>query len=349
MAKKILIVNVNWVGDVIFSTPFIRAVREHYPDSHIACLLHPRCIEVLEGNPRINEIIVYDEDGAHKSILGKARLLLYLRKARYDLAFILHRSFTKALLTKLAGIKERVGYATKNRAFLLTKVAEESIEGSHKVDHFLNIARAVGIKPRDNSYEFFITDSDRDFIRGLLSANKIAANDFLVVLCPGGNWNPKRWPQESFAKLGDALIEKFKAKIAISGASKDIGLAEKIGGMMNHPPVITCGKTSLKTLGALLERANLVVANDTGPMHLAVSMKTKVIALFGPTDPKITGPYGRGTYTVISRNETCEVPCYDLSCKDNSCMAAISVEDVLREAKAFLTPASKLQTPNYEH
>lgn len=107
--KRILIVEVNWVGDVIFSTPFIRAVREAYPDAYIACLIHPRCKEMLESNPRIDELIVYDEEYGHKGLLGKLKLVLELRKKHFDVAFLLHRSFTKALITFLAGAKERWG------------------------------------------------------------------------------------------------------------------------------------------------------------------------------------------------------------------------------------------------
>lgn len=339
MEKKILIVNVNWVGDVIFSTPFIRAVREAYPESHIACLLHPRCAEVLEGNPRLNELIIYDEEFRHRSLFGKLKLVSHLKTKRFDIAFILHRSFTKALITALAGIRERVGYATKGRGFVLTKIVEEPSDQPHKVEYFLNIARSFGITPGDRSYEFFIKDSDRTFIKGYLSKNNIDDKDLLVVICPGGNWNPKRWPKENFARLSDMLIERYGAKIVISGAAKDANLADEIKGMMrtSSPAIIvSCGKTTLKGLGALLERANLVIANDTGPMHIAVAMKTKVIALFGPTSPEITGPYGMGRYRVVSRNDACEIPCYDFSCRDNSCMTAISVEDVFKESGEML-------------
>lgn len=336
MAKKILIVNVNWVGDVIFSTPFIRAVREANPDAYIACLLHPRCAEVLEGNPRLNEVIFYHEETRHKTLAGKLRLVAELRRRRFNMAFILHRSFTKALLVFLSGIRERIGYATKNRAFLLTKAVEEPAEELHKVEYFLNIARAAGIPARDASYEFFIQDSDRHFTKDLLAKSSVGDKTLIVVICPGGNWNPKRWPKESFALLSDALIERFGVKVVISGAIKDVGLADEIKRLMKNEPIVTCGRTSLKGLAALLERADLVVANDTGPMHIAVAMKARVIALFGPTSPKITGPYGRGNYKVISRNDSCDIPCYDFSCNDNRCMAAISVEDVLREAETML-------------
>ncbi len=334
--KRILIINVNWIGDVLFSTPFIRTVREAYPDSYIACLLHPRCREMLELNPRLNEIIIYDEEGAHRSLRGKAALVKSLRDKKFDTAFILHRSFTKALIAALAGIKERIGYPTKNRAFLLTNAVEEPTEEVHKVEYFLDIARSCGLKISDRSYEFFIKDADRDFIKGILSSEGVTEKELLVVLCPGGNWDPKRWPKENFAKLGDLLVERFGARIVISGAKKDSGLAEDIRNIMKAKPVVTCGKTNLKQLGALLERADLVVANDTGPMHLAVAMRTRTIALFGPTSPHITGPYGKGDYKVIFKNDKCDVPCYDFSCADNRCMADIKVEDVFKEAEGML-------------
>lgn len=337
--KKILIVNVNWLGDVIFSTPFIKALREANPDSYIACLIHPRCADILKDNPRVNEIIIYDEEGAHRSIFGKLKLIADLRRKKFDTAFILHRSFTKALLTWLSGIRERIGYPTKHRDMFLTKLVEIPDEEAHKVEYFLNLARASGVAVRDIAYEFFIKDSDRQKIKAFLKENAVGDKDLLVVLCPGGNWGPKRWPQENFASLADLFIEKLAARIVISGAKKDSGLAEEIKNMMKNRPVISCGKTTLKELGALLERANLVVANDTGPMHLAVAMKTNVVALFGPTSPKLTGPYGRGNYRVIWKwqDEECSVPCYDITCTDSRCMSAISVEEVFREAEGMLT------------
>lgn len=336
MGKKILIINVNWIGDVLFTTPFIKSVKEAYPDSHIACLLHPRCLGMLEGNPRLDEIIIYDEEGEHKSIIGKLKLIKILRNKKFDKAFILHRSFTKALLAYLAGIEERIGYPTKNRGWLLTKNAEEPIDEMHKVEYFLNLARADDIVPADRSYEFFIKDADRDYIKNFLAEHGVRENGLLAVLCPGGNWDPKRWPGENFAKLADMLIEKKGASVVISGALKEMKLAEEIKAMMKGRAIIASGKTTLKQLGALLERADIVIANDTGSMHIAVSMKTRVIALFGPTSPKITGPYGKGDYKVISGYSGCEVPCYDMTCKSNRCMASISAEDVFAAAEKML-------------
>jgi len=334
--KRILIISVNWIGDVIFTTPFIKAVRDAYPDSYIACLIHPRCREMIESNPRLNEIMIYDEEGAHRSLWGKIGLIRMLKNKNFDTVFILHRSFTRALLAYMAGIRERIGYSTKHRSLLLTKAVEEPPEALHKVEYFLNLAKTAGIDARANSYEFFVRDPDRQSIRRLLQEEGVGDTDMLITICPGGNWDPKRWPKENFAKVADLLAEKLGARIAIAGAAKDIGLAGEIRAMMKAKPVMTCGKTTLRQLAALLERSGLVVANDTGPMHIAVSMKTNVIALFGPTSPRLTGPYGTGSYRVISRNDTCDIPCYDSTCRENRCMAAITVEEVFRAAEEML-------------
>lgn len=334
--KRILIVNVNWVGDVIFSTPFIRAVREAYPDAYIACLIHPRCKEMLESNPRINELIVYDEEYGHRGIPGKLRLVLELRKRRFDLAFLLHRSFTKALIVFLSGARERVGYSTKNRGILLTRAVPEPAVAAHKVEYFLALAIAYGIYPKDNSYEFFVGQSDKNSIETFLARNGVLPTDKIVVICPGGNWDPKRWPKDNFAKLSDRLMDELGARVVIAGARKDISLADDIKKRMMAKPIVACGTTTLKELGALLGRADLVIANDTGPMHMAVAMKAKVIALFGPTSPELTGPYGAGNYKVIARYKDCGIPCYDHSCRDYKCMGAITVDEVYRAAKEML-------------
>lgn len=350
--KRILIVNVNWIGDVIFSTPFIKTVRDAYPDAYIACLIHPRCADILKDNPRIDEIIIYDEEGKHKSFIGKIELIRRLRKGHFDTAFILHRSLTRALLAFLSGIRHRVGYPTKHRALLLTNIVDFPEKEIHKVEYFLNLARGAGIKPGEISYEFFVRDADRERVNKFLKDNSVGTEAPLIVLCPGGNWDPKRWPKDSFAKLADMLIEKLKAKVVLSGAAKDIPLAQAIKSMMRNTPIISCGVTTIKELGALLERADLVIANDSGPMHLAVAMKTNVIALFGPTSPELTGPYGKGNYRVIWKMkecgselpEGCEAPCYDVTCSDNRCMELITVEEVFEEARDMLMINNKIQS-----
>ncbi|MFC1621608.1 lipopolysaccharide heptosyltransferase II [Candidatus Omnitrophota bacterium] len=325
MMKRILIVNVNWLGDTLFATPFVRAVREHCPDCHIAILTHSRCKEMLESNPHIDEIIVYDEKDQHKHLLGRFSIVSQLKSRHFDTAFILRRSLSRTMLLFLSKIPNRIGYVSKRSGFLLTKKISAPSRDLHKVEHFLGIARGVGIKPKSVNYEFFISDKDRAKARKILKDQGIKDNEDFIALNPGGNWDLKRWPAKNFARLGD----KINMKVVLTGAKKDINLCNEIAGLMKKKPALLCGKTDLKTLGAVFERAKKVVSSDSGPMHIAVAVKASVVALFGPTSSRITGPYGDGNYRILQKEIDCEIPCYKLSCKDNKCMSAISVKDVM--------------------
>jgi lipopolysaccharide heptosyltransferase II len=335
--NRILIVNVNWVGDVLFSTPLIKGLRKKFPKGYIACMIPPRCREALELNPHLNEIIIYDEDGLHRSPFGKLRLISALRSGRFDAAILLHRSFTRSLMVFMAGIPRRIGYQRRRRDFLVTDAVELPPEDAHRVDFFMNLGRPLGIATDDRNYEFFISDNDRKKAKGLLESEGIADSDKLVAINPGGNWNPKRWPVENFAEAADGLMEQHNAKIIISGAAKDMPLANDIASRMKQRPAISCGKTTLKQAAAIFERSNLVIANDSGPMHIAVAMGTPTIALFGPTSPEITGPLGRGRCLILHEDVGCEIPCYNLSCVQYRCMKAIRPGDILKAAGDLLS------------
>lgn len=334
--KRILIINVNWLGDVLFTTPFIRALRTKYPQSQITCMLVPRVAELLEDNPDVDEVMVYDEYGEHKSLLGKLRLINFIRSKRFDTAFILHRSFTRALFTALAGIKERIGYDTKKRGFLLTKAVEEPSRAMHKIEYFLNLARACGADATDEDYNFFVADTERQEAETFLRESGIGEKDLFIVLNPGGNWMPKRWPKKNFAELADKLSYELGAKVVITGAPSDRELVRDIIDITEKKPIDASGKTTLKRLGAVMEQADLVVSSDSGPMHLALSVNSRVIALFGPTSDSITGPYGTRDFKVIKKDIDCEVPCYNRECDRYRCMEAITVDDVLEKAKEML-------------
>lgn len=327
---RILIFNVNWRGDVLFSTPAIKAIRRRYRGAYLACVVASRCRDILSGNPDLDEVIIFDEEAQHRGMVGKLRFVIELRRKRFDQVFLFHRSFTRALLVWLAGIPERIGYCTKGRGLLLTTRVPTPKEDLHRVEYFLGIVKAVGIEAETKFYELHPSDRARRRISKFLADQGMADSDFLVVLNPGGNWNPKRWPVARYAELGDALRDSYNARVLITGAAKDAALADEIARLMKQRPISSCGKTTLEELGALLERADLVISGDSGPMHMAVAVGTRVVALFGPTSRQITGPYGKGDYKVVWKDVGCKVPCYDLGCRDNRCMKAIAVDEVLK-------------------
>jgi heptosyltransferase-2 len=333
--KRILIFNVNWLGDVVFSTATIRNIKRNYPNSFIACVIPSRCYSVLKGNPNIDEIIIFDEKDRHKGVLGKLKFIGLLKNRKFDTVFLLHRSFTRALICRLAGIPERIGYFTKKRGFLLSKkVIAPSIGAMHRIDYYLNIIEKAGLKLEDRYLDFFVSDEDKEFVDNYLSRNSLNKKDFLVAINPGSNWLPKRWPQYYWAELADKLISEFNAKVIITGGPQDIVLAKGIKDSMKEKPILVCGIFNLKQFAALCKRLDLFIAADTGPLHIANAVGTKkIIALFGPTSASLTGPYPEKNVLVLSKNLGCSIPCYKVSCSDNRSMKAIAPEEVLKEIR----------------
>jgi heptosyltransferase-2 len=338
--KRILIFNVNWLGDVLFSTATIRNIRANYPEDFIACVIPPRCLPVLEGNIHLDEIIIFDEKGKHKNPWQKLKFILYLRRKKFDKVFLLHRSMSRALIAWFAGIPERIGYYTPKRGFLMTSSFKAPpVESVHRIDYYLNIIKEAGLTVHDRHTEFFVKPEDIKAVEDFLIASSIGEDDFLVGINPGGNWAPKRWPGENFARLADKLADEFKAKIIITGSAKDVELAEEIRQEMQHGAILACGKLNIKQFGVLANILNVFVSADSGPVHIANAVGARnIFALFGPTDPRLTGPYPQDNVAVIKKSVACRIPCYKVNCADNLCMKKITPEDVMVEVrKVFKT------------
>ena len=334
--KEILVVNVNWLGDVIFSSPVFKALKTAYPDARLSCLAVPRVKEVLECVPGIDEVIVYDEDGRHANPVAKAALIYQLRQRRFDTVFLLHKSLTRALLVWLAGIPRRIGYDTKDRGRFLTHAITPPDETRmHRLDYYLNVVESSGVPVLSRKTELRVDQTAKGEVEQLLAENAIGEKDSVVVLNPGGNWNLKRWPKENFVKLSARLCAEFgqEVKIIFTGAPSDSRLiGDIIGNNLTHDKRVFnfTGKMDLKQLVALMARADLVVSADSGPLHIASSVGTDTIGLFGPTRPEVTGPRGEGRSSILQRDIVCNrKACYYLECPDNSCMQAVHVEDVV--------------------
>ena len=334
--KRILVINVNWLGDVIFSTPALRALRQDSPDAYIACLVVAHCEDVLKNNPRINDIIVYDEYGKHRSLWAKVKFIRYLRKKRFDEVYVLHPSLRRAMIGFLAGIPRRIGYSTKNRECLLTEVIPAPDVPMHKIDYFLNIITACGIKDQGRECEFFVDGADEKKAVDLMREAGIGEKKSFVLLNPGGNWDMKRWPAANFSRLADMIQEQTAAKVVIGGAKKDIHLAEEIAAGMKTSSVLLTGKTTLQQLAAVMKRAGCVVSADSGPMHISAAVGANTIALFGPTAPEYSGPVGKGKVVILRKDVGCAVPCYVEECKDRRCMNAVTPEAVFDNVLKFV-------------
>ncbi|MDD5561075.1 MAG: lipopolysaccharide heptosyltransferase II [Candidatus Omnitrophica bacterium] len=334
-AERILIFNVNWLGDVLFSTATIRNVRRNYPESYIACVIPSRCYPILKGNPHLDEVIIFDEKDRHKGMLAKLNFIRLLKSKKFDTVFLLHRSFSRALICRLAGIGQRIGYHTKKRSFLLTRrIVMPKQDSLHRIDFYLNVIEKAGLRVEDRYLDFSFTPEEEKYVDDFLSRNSVHQDDLLVVLNPGGNWIPKRWPRDYWALLADKLISEIKAKVVITGSISDLPLVNQIKEKMREKPLVSCGVFNIKHLGALARRADMFITADTGPMHIANAVGAKkVIAIFGPTAKEITGPYPDTNVVILQKDTGCLIPCYRVNCRNNRCMKAVTPDDVLAQIR----------------
>lgn len=329
--KKILVVNVNWLGDVIFSSPVFRSLRTAYPSSHITCFAVPRVREVVESIPDVDEVIVYDEDGADRSLLAKLRIIGRLKREKFDAVFLLSKSFSRASMMKLAGIPIRVGYDNKKRGRLLSHIAKGDVHAMHRSDYYLGVIKSFGIPVDDPSNYLDVSNDDRKRVAQILDEHGYDPSSKLIGLNPGGNWDLKRWPSENFIRLADRLGEHADYQLVFTGAAKDGSLVRGItqGMQSSRPPLVLTGQLTLRQLMALMEVLDVFVTADSGPLHIASSLGCRTVSLFGPTRPEITGPRGRGANISLQKDVGCNRrACYHLECRDNICMKAINVEDV---------------------
>ncbi|MCM8795009.1 MAG: lipopolysaccharide heptosyltransferase II [Candidatus Omnitrophica bacterium] len=335
--NRILIVSVNWLGDLLFMTPAIRAIRSRYPHSRIVCLAPERGIELLRTNPHLNEVIPYRESRGLCGFFRWIGIAARLKKEKFDAVFLFHRSFTRAMAAWLAGIPCRIGYRRKKQGWLLTQSIDPPDKDSiHKAAWYMKLLEVDGIRSDDLSYDIGLEQTDFTEADRLLKHLGIDSSRKIVALHPGANWVLKRWPVGEFARLADEIQEKTQAAVLFIGGEGDLPLVEKVAGRMRSRPFVATGKTTLKQTGALLTRVSVLISNDSGPLHLGAAVGTPVVGLFGPTLPHVSGPPSGSNAVSLFGSIGCPVPCYQLKCPANLCMSEIKVEQVLAAAEPYL-------------
>ncbi|MDP8289427.1 MAG: lipopolysaccharide heptosyltransferase II [Candidatus Susulua stagnicola] len=332
--KRILIVSVNWLGDSLLVTPAFKALKKKFPDSYLGVMVVGRVREVFQDNPYIDQVIVFDEKKQHKSFLAKLKFIYFLRRNKFDTCFFIHRSFTKALICFLAGIRLRIGYRRFKNYFILNKKIEPLIGVVHRQDRYLYLFEKNGIIIEDKFPSFFIPENIKNKVSRDLEPIK-REYDCLVGMNPLANWDLKRWPKEYFAKLADSLAVDFKAAVIFIGTEAGRLAVEEIQGMMKQNAFNFCGKTNLKELGALIKNLKIFISNDSGPAHLAASLGVNTLVIFGPTSAEMTKPLGRAV-TVVKKDVGCQIPCYKLDCQDNVCLKELAVEEVYSHVRNIL-------------
>ncbi len=341
--KRILIVRTDRIGDVLLSTPVIKALRNEYPHAYIAMMVNPAVKDIVDGNPYLDEVIIYDKDGKHKSWFRSIKFCLRLRKKRFDLAIVLHPTNRVHLITFFCGIPKRIGYDRK-LGFLLTQRFKHTKQSGqkHELEYNLDLLRQLGIEPKDKQPFMPIKKESEEWLEELFKAQDLKPSDKLLAIHPAASCPSKIWPNVRFAEVADRLIEKFGFKVIVVAGPRDLSLAQNLIQHMHHTALNLAGKTSISQLASLLKRCQLFISNDSGPVHIASSLGTPVISIFGRSQkglsPKRWGPWGDRA-EVLHKEVGC-IECLAHNCiKEFACLKAITIDDALKAVDTVMSKA----------
>jgi heptosyltransferase-2 len=336
MNEKILVRGVNWIGDAVMTMPALRALRKAFPKTALSLLVKPHVAAIFERDPTIDEIIPYGTKDS--GIMAKLRLAQKLRNMGFSRAFLFQNAFDAAFIAFLARIPVRVGYNRDGRGPLLTQPIpfQDDDRTMHHIRYYLNLLTAAGITAEYSPPWIYLLLEERLSAREMLMPLRRP----ILGLNPGATYgSSKRWFPERFGEVAGWFIRGTGGSVVIFGSDNEVEIAQEIEKQVsmqqsdlpmsgNGSLINMAGKTSLRELVSLISECDLFLTNDSGPMHISYAVGTPLVALFGSTDPELTGPPKQGN-RVIRDSTVCE-PCFERTCKqhDMRCMYAIQADDV---------------------
>ncbi|MEZ4528421.1 MAG: lipopolysaccharide heptosyltransferase II [Desulfobacterales bacterium] len=347
---NILIVKLSAIGDVIHTLPALNALRGHYPDARIDWLIEETAAPLVEGHEALDRVIVSRRKAWIRGLIkGPSRLenlksllafVHSLRETSYDLIIDFQQLLKSGIPVRLARGMRRAGFdrgmehMEHSHLFLNERIRPVSME-IHALRRYLMLIESLGVPVRDLEYRIPVRTAERNAVEELLRG--AGRGRMLVGINPVAQWKTKLWQNEKFALLADRLIRDMGADIVFTGGPGDRETVEDIRSRMKEASLSLAGKTNLRQLAALYEKSDLVISTDTGPMHLAAAVGTPVAALFGPTAPWRTGPFGWG-HEIVRTGVRCS-PCCKRRCSqgDGVCMSGIQVSDVLDAVRKIRT------------
>lgn len=330
---RILIIHTAFIGDIVLSTPLIKKIKDTYPDSDITYVTTPSGEAILKNNPHLNNIIVYDKRGEHKGISGVWQLGKRLRYENFNMVITPHRYLRSSILSWLSRSPIRKGYDIASGSFLFTEKIKYD-KSKHEVEKLLSFVAPENKK----RYEIELYPGEKEKMKGdNLWKENLLEDKKVVVLAPGSKWFTKQWPVEYFNKLAESLKKLSNVRLIVVGGKEEVNLPIEKENIIDMR-----GKTSLLELADILSRADVVVTNDSSPIHIASAFKKpRIFALFGPTIEKFGFfPWSLNSKVFQVDGLKCR-PCGihgGKSCPEKhfKCMRDILPEEVFNEIKEYL-------------
>jgi heptosyltransferase-2 len=340
--ERILVLMPSWLGDVTMATPVLRALRREFPDAWIGAIVRSWLTDLLADTPWLDAVIPYAHKGEHRGPTGAWRLARSLRRPRIDLAVILPHSLRTGLIAWLTGARRRIGYTRGDRGWLLTDSVRPPREDGRwkpvpKPVLYRDLLAAFGFDVGPLHPELFTSASTRSKTRDLLARHGVGDDDRLILITPGSNFgSAKCWLPERFASVADRLAERDGVRVGLIHAPGEEPIARAILDAARSPLANLAERPmTLGLLKTLVERSDLMIANDTGPRHVAVAFDKPVVVVIGPTDTRHTDC--NLDKTTLVRNAPDCAPCQLRACPtDHCCMRDVAVDDVVAAAELLI-------------
>ncbi|HEX2867585.1 MAG TPA: glycosyltransferase family 9 protein [Ignavibacteriales bacterium] len=320
--KRILCIKLRGIGDVILSTVVLDNLRKEFPEAKIDYLTEAPSRAALNGLPSVNEVLVLDRKKGLSAILD-------VRRKKYDLVLDFYTNPRTALITFLSGARYRAGFPYKGRSYAYNLKGPSERDKFHAADLHLEFLKSIGLTSEAKELHFSLGEDDLKFADNFFQS-QFKPGDFVVGLSPSGGWPSKKCDPEKFAEIGDEIALRLQAKILIIWGPGDKEEAFKTKELMKTEAVMA-PPTDIRQMGALMKKCRMIVANDSGPMHMAAALKAPVLSLHGPTDPRLQGPYGEQHEWLRLESLSC-IGCNLLECpRQHECFRDLPIQDVMKK------------------
>ena len=355
--KRVLIVNPFGIGDVLFSTPVIRAIRRTFPNAYLAYLCNRRTQAILQRNPHLDELFVYEKDELIRvweqnklaALKMFVSLLQQIRRRRFELALDLSLGERYSFFLSLLGVPRRVGFDFRQRGrFLTHRFPIEGYHDHHVVEYYAQLMGWLGIHPLDRHLDLATNTEDRQGAQQCLRRIGVDGHSLLIGLVPAGgiSWglqaNFRRWSQDGFIEVGRTLWRRHQATLLVFGESGDREVCAEIAHAIGPAAVDLSGQTTLGQFISLIAHCHLVISNDGGPVHIAASQGVPTVSIFGPVNPEVYGPYPRTRqHRIVYKHDLPCRPCYHQfklpPCPyERACLTQIEPDEVLEACEQVL-------------
>lgn len=327
--KKILIIKLRGIGDVVLSTIVLDNLKTDFPDSLIDYLTDPPSKTGLEGLKTVNKVIPFP-----KKVLDRIKLINLIKKEKYDLILDFYSNPTTAQITFFSGAKYRCGFPYRGRKYAYNLFGPAERSRYHSAKLHLEFLKSIGISSNLEKLYFSIKDEDREFTDKWLDENDLFGTPFFGI-SPSGGWPSKKCDPDILANYGIEIINKYSIKALIVWGPGDYDDAVQIKNIIGNSALLA-PSTSLRQMAAFIEKCRFIIANDSGPMHISTAIGTPTLSIHGPTDPTLQGPYGE-QHEWINLDELDCIICNLLECpREHECFRDLPINRVLEKVDKLI-------------